>query len=82
MFKSMLNIIKNKNLIKAKKDNNPSELNMEIDFNKPFVVVNNDNKVINQFDDFHNASTFAIKLNISYKENGVIANSKVIRLSV
>ncbi len=82
MFTSMLNIIKKKNFIKAKRDNNPSGLNMKIDFNKPFAVVNNNNKIIHQFDDFYNASTFSIRLNISYKENGIRANSKVIRLSV
>ncbi len=82
MLKSMLNIIRNKGIIHAKKDYNLSESNMEIDFNKPFAVVREDNKIIYQFYDFHDASTFSTKLNISYKENGVRAFSKVIKLSV
>ncbi len=82
MLKSMLNIIRNKGIIHAKKDYNLSEPNMEIDSNKPFAVVRDDNKIIHQFYDFYEASAFSIKLNTSYKDNGIKAFSKVIKLSV
>ncbi|MFC2152610.1 hypothetical protein ACFLSE_08790 [Bacteroidota bacterium] len=49
---------------------------------KPFIVVRDDGKPIHQFENFNEASKFSVKLNSSYKENGIKAFSKVINLSI
>ena len=81
MLKSIFNIIHNKSPFKTNKGLGTSETNIQNDPNLPFAVVRDDGKLIHQFKDFNEASLFALKLNISYSENGVKASCKVIKLS-
>jgi hypothetical protein len=76
----MLNLLKNKLKQKFNSGNKKSEL--KIIHNKSYGVVRDDGKVIHQFDELYDASVFSTRLNISYKNNNLNANSKVVKLIV
>jgi len=77
MFKTKI-----QNLISRKMKDTNNLNHTFFDINKPFAVVRDDGKLIHQFMDYHEASVFSVKLNISYEDNGIKAFCKVIKLSV
>ena len=82
MLKSVIDIIRKKNLIYKKGIFDTPELKNIIDLKKPYAVVRDDGKIVHQFNDSYDASVFSVKLNISYTDNDIKSFSKVIKLSV
>lgn len=82
MMKATKLIDLSRRIFKRKFDNQQYEGNITFDFNRPFIVVRDDGKLIQQFTSFYEASVFSVKLNTSYEDNGIKSKSKVVTLSM